>query len=155
MATYDFHEILAYGKKYLGTKVKGVDVFVYRCILHVTAKKSIRESISSYRRISDKGATRKVLFPFTPILFLEKGSIIGVTAGTFDPTNRGDIGDREQPDKDEQHLRYQKWQIYLFNGDLTNKDCSLPGLWELIEINTPEAKPLRLNPYTPPPGYGP
>lgn len=154
MANYDFKEILAAnGKKYLGTTINRTDVFVYRCTLHKSAVG--REDIVSYRRIPGKKGFRKVLFPFKPILFEEMGDITGIIRGIFDFTIRGDIPDHDPDDLTEQHLRYQKWQIYLFNGDLTNKDCSLPGLWELIEINTPEAKSLRLNPYTPPPGYGP
>jgi hypothetical protein len=152
MANYDFKEITATdGKKYLGTTVNGTDVFVYRCALH-NAAEGIRKSIYSYKLIPGDSAIRKVLFPFIPILFQEKGSTNGLP-DYFDYGDRDQIVNKHDSDRTEKHLRYQKWQIYLFIGSITNKDCTLPGLWELIPIDI--SQPLIVPPVTRPPGYGP
>ncbi len=122
---------------HLGLEKGGERVYVYRCLLHLNDR-LLRKLIPSYMELPGDKRIQKVLFPFLPVLQLGREIFSGVDRDLFDPVDRDDINPQNHSQTGVFQWRYSKWQIYEFVGELSAKDCSLPGIWATIPIKIDE-----------------
>jgi hypothetical protein len=134
----------------LGIEKNGQKVYVYRCLLHESNDLG-RQAIPTYLSLLDTRGTRKALFAFQPILELANVDISALP-NEFDEADRGDIDPKE---KGAMHIRFKTWQLYEFIGEDNGKDCSLPGIWDLIPLDLESRPETAIPEKRPPPAFGP
>jgi hypothetical protein len=143
------------GQQYLGLEQQGEIRYVYRCVLHQHPVTAL--AIPSGLELPKTTASRwyNLIRDFAPLLYNQENVYFEgnrvVVDGVGDNFSTGNRSDIKHPGENTKHLRFRRWQIYLFQPTDRSKNPLHPGLWEGIKID----QPLPGGAFWLPPGYGP